>query len=103
MLFPSTEDVSGSPVVALETADICRRLEERIRSLTAMGDNLQRENKGTYKWGAVGKVLPLMNSFYKTEAAIRTFFFSHISLCVMLLYLSVMNPYFSNSVLLLSH
>jgi len=34
---------------------------------------------------------------------LRTFFFSHISLCVMLLYLSVMNLYFSNSVLLLSH
>lgn len=41
------------PTEANNTEDLCRRLEQKIESLTKMGGSLQKENKGNQRWWRV--------------------------------------------------
>lgn len=46
--FFTLEDMIPSSPAVTDTQELCKRLEERIISLTRMGDNLQKENRGSY-------------------------------------------------------
>ena len=47
-LLSLTEDDPSPPRVPVpDTNELCKRLEEKIMSLTKIGGNLQKENKGT--------------------------------------------------------
>ena len=47
-LLSLTEDDPSPPRMAVpDTNELCKRLEEKIMSLTKIGGNLQKENKGT--------------------------------------------------------
>ncbi|KAL4230969.1 hypothetical protein ACF0H5_011342 [Mactra antiquata] len=44
-VMESTQEDRSPPTILPNTQELCKRLEERIVSLTKMGDNLQKENK----------------------------------------------------------